>query len=154
MSVKVNIKKFLILALYDAFFCIIDFRMFNLTRLFPLTIKIVSSYRSSVISIDNSVRVEHWNDFYDELISQFFSIWMCRHQEIYHGLARKRPNSLSRMHSSSYKENFLVQILWICNRNHLHEVVFFKIFVPPIVLVIVFLLILSECLIYTPSKNL
>jgi hypothetical protein len=35
----------------------------------PLSVKILLGQRASVVSVDNSIRVEHWDNFENEMIS-------------------------------------------------------------------------------------
>lgn len=45
-------------------------------RVLPATVKINSEHVASVVSVDDAIRVEHWDDLEDELLSKHLCIFV------------------------------------------------------------------------------
>ena len=67
-----------LLEIFDELLCIVNSRMEVFVRSEPLSIEIYSEQRASVIAIDDSIWIKHWNDFEDEVPSQYTSIFFIR----------------------------------------------------------------------------
>ena len=50
---------------------------------FPASVKVLPSKRASVVAIDNAIRVEHWYNFEDEILSQSLGFSSMAHEELY-----------------------------------------------------------------------
>jgi len=59
-----------------------DCRMDNFWRSFESTIQITSTQSTSVVPINNSIRIQHWHYFEDEVVSKYVSFWRTSSQEI------------------------------------------------------------------------
>jgi hypothetical protein len=59
----------------DQVFSVKNRRMEQPIGLIPASIKIHSKERASIVAVDYSVRIEHWNDPDYEVLSELFSLW-------------------------------------------------------------------------------
>lgn len=69
MSMQVDKEK-AILLLHYRLLCVIDLRAAGLTVIVPHAIEIIPRKTASVAAIDYSIRIEHWNDLEDKVISK------------------------------------------------------------------------------------
>ena len=68
----------LVVKVLDETFGVVDGRVKELAWFLPSTIQIDSKKTNSVITVNHTIRVEHWNDFDNELVSDFNSLWVVR----------------------------------------------------------------------------
>lgn len=87
---------------------IIDNRVENFGRVLPPPIQISSRKGSPIISIDDSVRVEHWDNFEYEIISENLSFFIIRiGKEFNNSLHHPRSDCFSRVNSCTNDYRFL-----------------------------------------------
>ena len=52
----------------------IDRRMQHFTGPLPTAVQITSGQTAAVVAVDDAIRVEHWHDFEDEVLTQVFCL--------------------------------------------------------------------------------
>jgi hypothetical protein len=50
---------------------VVDGWMNRFTRGFPSSVKVTASKGTSVVAVDYAIRIEHWNDFKNEILSEY-----------------------------------------------------------------------------------
>jgi len=78
-----------------------------LRRCLPAPIQVLSSERAPIVSVDDTVRIEHGNDFEDEVFAQGLRLGCVAHQEIDHALHHPAGVRLARVDSGRNKDAFL-----------------------------------------------
>jgi hypothetical protein len=86
----------------------IHYRMQPWRRITPFSIHIVSVKVSSMISLDDSIRIKHRHYVKYVWFPQIISSWIIWKKKFYDSFQCKRTLSLTRMHSTCYKNSFLL----------------------------------------------
>lgn len=74
MPVQIDVQQLLILAFYDELLGIVYLLMQRLVGVLPLAIQIDPRKRSAIVAMNHSIRVQHRDNFDDELIPQLFCV--------------------------------------------------------------------------------
>ena len=114
----VDVQHPTVLALKDQFLCVEYLGVTGFVRHPPLSVQVVSTERTTIAAIDHPVRVEHRNDFDDELFPKFLSFRSARHQELNQCLTSERRNGLARVHSRTDDNASLLGLLGIGDGDH------------------------------------
>ena len=69
---------------------------------YPLSVQIKAAERRSIVTDQNSVWVEHWNDLEHEIVSEVASNFFVRDQELQNSLNNKGGVTLSWMNPTRY----------------------------------------------------
>ena len=88
----------------------------NFGWILPAAIEVLTAKCASIITINDSICVEHWNYFEYKVISQRLGFWCIAYQEIYNAFHYPTCIAFTRMHSCTDKDSlfsFCFLIIWI-----------------------------------------
>ena len=103
--------------------CRID-RVQNFRWIFPASVKVLTTKRASIVTINDSICIEHWNYFEYKVISQCLGFRCIADQEIYNAFHDPTCIAFARMHSCTDEDSlfsFCFLIIWVlilrCDRQ-------------------------------------
>lgn len=91
-------------------------RVQNFGWIFPAAVKVLTTKRASIVTIDNSICIEHWNYFKYKVISQCLGFGCIADQEIYNAFHDPTCVAFTGMHSCTDKDSlfsFCFLIIWV-----------------------------------------
>ena len=106
MQVAVKSKWALLGKLQDQFLGMIDCWVQNFTRVLPPSVEITTSQRTSIVAVDYTVRVQHWDNLEDELVSQLMRYRIAADEEIYNSFHHPGRVWLTRVDSWGNNNSF------------------------------------------------
>ena len=101
MEITENLKISLLGELVTKLFCSKNGWMKNLAGSFPSSIKVTTGQRTPIVSINDTIRIKHRNDFEDKILPQIFSfnrIWV--YKKIEGSFHHPRAHRFTWMYSS------------------------------------------------------
>ena len=90
--------------------------MQNFGWIFPAAVEVLTTQCTSIVTINDSICVEHWNYFEYEVISQCLGFGCIADQEIYNAFHYPTCITFTRMHSCTDKDSlfsFCFLVIWI-----------------------------------------
>ena len=77
----------------------VDLGVVLIRRVLPLSVKIVSSNRAAVVANDDSIWIEHWDNFENKLVSELLSVRIIADKELNNSFHNETCVTFTRMHS-------------------------------------------------------
>jgi len=121
MEITVKSKRSFIGKSCNELFSVPNSWMQHLTWVLPSSIKIASSKRAPVVAVDDAIRVHHWNNFEDIVVSEVVGSGVVANEEVNDTLHHVGRVRLSRMDSGSNYYTLFLSVLFyrasVCDRQ-------------------------------------